>query len=710
MNQEFSADRPISKQIEDKFQRYDFAKRVATTIIDRENEDCIVIGLYGAWGEGKTSLLNFIESELLKNENIICIKFNPWRYSDENSLLIQFFQKLAETLDSKLKTKNEQVGEILKKYGKLLNIDIPFIGNVGEAITNTGDVLDNVDLETLKSRLEKILKDTSSKIVIFIDDIDRLDKSEIHSIFRLVKLTADFSNTTYILSFDEEMVATAIGERFEQGNKKSGQNFLEKIIQVPLKIPSAQPESLKDFCFEIIDATINSNKIQLTNEEIRRFAYQFTTNILIRLDTPRLAVRYGNTLSFSMPLLYREVNIVDLMLIEALKIFYPEYYSFIKSNAELFIGSINQIFEKDSKESKQNLLNDLGQEYTSGQKAGALRLINELFPIQKDTTIHSLTDRNITDEWFKNKRIVSPKYFNKYFSYSVMKGEISDVVFQNFIDELISLDSDKVTQFLKTLLDQSTPDNVIYKLRSIEEDIDWEKSKKISKSISDISEFFPSSQKTFFLSFGAPKGQAAIFVFQLIKKHDNKEEQYQFARELLSGSSKFNFAFDLYEWLQEENGTDQKLFSDENYIELNKILLEKAINESTESSIFEKFPEHANDLFTSWFERDKNSLEKYVKKILDKNPHALLDLIKTYVPTATSTAVIGPYKTDFSEDNYKYFISLFDKFYITKIANKLFSDEELSADEVKWTRRHENKQSDINIVRQFKYWYEKDIE
>jgi hypothetical protein len=77
------------------------------------------------------------------------------------------------------------------------------------------------------------------------------------------------------------------------------------------------------------------------------------------------------------------------------------------------------------------------------------------------------------------------------------------------------------------------------------------------------------------------------------------------------------------------------------------------------------------------------------------------------VPTASSTAVVGPYKSDFSEDNYNYFIKLFDKDYINKIINKIYSVKQLSADEVKWTRRDDNKQNDINILRQFKYWYNK---
>ena len=77
MDKHISSDKPIALQEEDKFQRYNFSQRIAKTIIDRENEDCIVIGIYGAWGEGKTSVINFIETELKQNDEIIVIKFNP---------------------------------------------------------------------------------------------------------------------------------------------------------------------------------------------------------------------------------------------------------------------------------------------------------------------------------------------------------------------------------------------------------------------------------------------------------------------------------------------------------------------------------------------------------------------------------------------------------------------------------------------------------
>lgn len=717
MDKNFSSDKPISDEKDDKFQRYEFAKRIANTIVERENEDCIVIGVYGAWGEGKTSVINFIETELKEKEGIITIKFNPWRYNDENSLLIQFFQKLATVLDANIKTKKEKVGDVLKKYGKLLNIDIPVIGgNIGSSIEGAGEILGEVDVETLKERIGDILKKNKSKIVVFIDDIDRLDKIEIHSVFRLVKLTADFSNTTYILSFDEEMVSAAIGERFGEGNQKAGQNFLEKIIQVPLKIPVAQPEALKQFCFQLIDKAIKSNNISLTEEEVRRFVSEFTSNVLIKLDTPRLAVRYGNTLSFSLPMLVGEVNLVDLMLIEAMKIFYPSHYEFVKSNPEYFIGSYSERFSYGKDNNKINSLKEhlelLGKKLSKKQRSCIQGLLEELFPRLNEVFHNYVTyDGRLTNNWFKQKRIVSPKYFNKYFSYAVIKGEISDIAFQNFLSDVLAQSIDEVANSINTLVEQSSPDNFLQKIRSIEEDFKWEEAVKISKAISVTSDVFPKRDgASFSFGFEVPNAQAAIFIYHLIKTHSVKDEQITLAKELMVEAKHFEFAYELNNWLRSGDTPEQKIFNTEQYEELATIMIERALKESDKQPVFEKFPNHANYIFGSWVKQNKKAVTLYVNDILRKDAKKVINLLQAFTPTGYSTAVIGPYKTDFTKEQYQFFVSIFDKGVIDKAISKVYNKSQLNAEEVRWTHmRSDGTQSDINIVRQFRHWLQEDL-
>src|SRR5258708_7345512 len=75
-----------------------------------------------------------------------------------------------------------------------------------------GDKLSTVELDELKTRVSKILVEAGHRVVVFIDDIDRLDRREIHAILKLIKLSASFQNTAYVLAFDDEMVSASLGE------------------------------------------------------------------------------------------------------------------------------------------------------------------------------------------------------------------------------------------------------------------------------------------------------------------------------------------------------------------------------------------------------------------------------------------------------------------------------------------------------------------
>ena len=249
----------------------------------------------------------------------------------------------------------------------------------GEAAEAVGKAISNVDIEKLKGRIEKLLADNKKRIVIFIDDIDRLEKGEIHAIFRLVKLTGDFAYTTYLLSFDENMVSSAIGERFGTGDQKAGLNFLEKIIQIPIKLPLAQKAALKNYCFKLVEQSLNSSQVVLTDDEAQEFVRKFTSNFLIRLTTPRLAVRYGNTLSFSLPLLKGEVNYVDLLLIEAIRVFYPELYDFVRYQPDYFIGGYgNDVYSHNLNNEKVDKFKKLFDEFTKNYSPDEIAEANTL--------------------------------------------------------------------------------------------------------------------------------------------------------------------------------------------------------------------------------------------------------------------------------------------------------------------------------------------
>jgi predicted KAP-like P-loop ATPase len=712
MNKNFSSDKPISDQALDKFQRYEFAKRIATMIGERENEDCIVIGLYGAWGEGKTSVVNFIEQELKKDEKVVAIKFNAWRYSDEMSLLSQFFGELAKALNASLKHGTEKIGELIGKYGKLINSNIPIVKELTEGAKGAGQLMAEVPIEELRKRIEKILQEGKAKVVVFIDDIDRLEKKEIQAIFRLVKLTGDFSNVTYVLSFDEKMVASALADIYG-GGQNAGRDFLEKIIQVPLTIPQAQPEALQEFCFDLLNKTFDKHQLQLTEQEGKRFVNEFSSNVLLSLDTPRLAVQYSNSLSFSMPLLSGEVNIVDLMLVEAIKIFYPKHYEFIKANPNYFLGSYSQkdIYSGESEKKKaiKKHLDDLSEGLLPSQKDGIFRLLSELFPrLDEAFGNYVHTDANVT-EWFRLKRIVSPQYFKRYFSYSVIKGEVSDVTFDEFLATTPNNSIEQIVMTMNDIIANSSPSNFIQKLRTREDILNWETASKISEAIAKSSTTFPKgNENSFSYGFESVNAQSAIFIYQILKKHGNKEERFEFAKKIMNESDLFQFAYDLNNWCRSGETPDEKIFTDAQYTDLAKLMVERAKNESGEIPIFEKFKDVPTlvYLFAAWAEFDKEGLNNYVSEVLEKTPNKVIELLNSFTPTAYSSGHPSPFKTDFEKERYNWFITIFDKNLVAESIRKCYTEEILSSESVRWLRMWEHDQTDVNIARQFLHWDE----
>lgn len=706
MKYSLSSDKPVENREQDRFQRYNFSKRIADTIVNRENDEGIIIGIYGAWGEGKTSVLNFIQKELGSNDDILTVTLNPWRYNDEETLIKNFLNKIAFILGKELDSKKEKFGEFIEKYGSFGSI-------IGKDISEIGKNLASVDLETLKNRVDEFLKESKSKLVIFVDDIDRLDKNEIYSLFRLVKLTADFSNTTYILSFDEKMVASSIGERFGAGNEKSGQNFLEKIIQVPLQIPQAQFDALKKYCFELVDKAINENELNLSKDEVQRFVSAFSSNILLRLKTPRLAVRYGNSISFAIPLLKGEVNHIDLMLVEAIKIFYPKHYDFIKNNSHYFTSSYsthsnyNSQSVSSKKEELTEHLDNLASDLTKREKEAIFNLLKSLFP-RLDEAFHNTFQHEGEKKWNNEKRIVSTSYFKRYFSYAVIDGELSDVAFDEFMNSLDSMELKDIVTAIKGLIELSSPDTFLFKARTYEEDLDWKSTQNLSLAIAIMGNSFPNNGSFFSFGIGGAQSQAAIFIYNLLKNHVNKEEAFEFSKLLMGEHIPFDFAYEMNNWLRTGETEEEKLFVTAQYVELAKILRERALKDCGDIPLFEKYPEHLAYIFSTWREENAEDFEAYIKNIIDKEPLKVQNFLVALTPTAQSSNHPEPYKSNLTKEEYRYIISLIDKDYIHVTLIENFKDE-LEKDKVQFYDI-DNKQTDINILRQFEHWYSKDKE
>ena len=104
---------------DDVLNRNEFANLLAKSIEDYNHEDSLTIGIMGSWGSGKSSLINLIENNL-KKEKFIVIRFNPWFFSNQDNLYLQFFKLIISNLETK-NIENQKLSQIV---GYLKNLMI----------------------------------------------------------------------------------------------------------------------------------------------------------------------------------------------------------------------------------------------------------------------------------------------------------------------------------------------------------------------------------------------------------------------------------------------------------------------------------------------------------------------------------------------------------------------------------------------------------
>jgi Ni2+-binding GTPase involved in maturation of urease and hydrogenase len=440
---------------DDRFRRAPFAKRIAETLSSLPDENSIAIGIYGPWGDGKTTVLAFIEEELRKNNQIITMYFNPWRFGDEDELLKNFFASLVEQVDQSL----SGVKTFINEWKEVLKV-APYVGGAAAKIVGK---LTFQGLEEFKRKTENILKKAGKRIVVLMDDIDRLETKEIQSVFRLIKLTASFNYVAYVLAFDDKVVSGALQEKYGTASQ-SGQGFLEKIIQIPLHLPKIPATVLLDFCYECLANALSATDLQLTKEQEKSFRDNFA-HVAMQMHTPRQCKRYVNGVTFALGVLKGEVNPVDLLLIEAVRVFNPDLYDIIRSHKDYFVsGTGTSSLDPTTFESE---VRQTGWQGLTTPEGVALReLLQYLFP---DFRRGALQRQKIGlyDPFADDQRISSEHYFDRFFTYSIPAGDIPDAnidallrIANRPIDNIADRPIDKIASQIQNMMDIAAPHGV----------------------------------------------------------------------------------------------------------------------------------------------------------------------------------------------------------------------------------------------------------
>ncbi|PAC29253.1 P-loop NTPase fold protein [Flectobacillus sp. BAB-3569] len=401
--------------------RKSYAKNISKTILKSriDKQESCAIGITSSWGSGKSFFLDEIKKNL-KNNDCIIIDFNPWKNHNSKNLINNFF----DTFNNALSEYNPKLSSQIRQYANQLaeaedNTYTKALDFLFQLVYGKKSVDELYD--TINSTINKIDK----KIIVFIDDLDRLDGNEILEIFKLVRTSSNFENTVFVVAFDKEYILSVLSSQYTDFRA----NFLEKIFIAEFCLP--------DFESEIIYEELEGRLLDALDERYHNlvkeyFTYQedYVNNILKKcIISIRDVVRFPNVFKVNFNHIANQVSFYDILNLELIRYKYPSIHNFIRKNIKNIQDSDKFYFFKIDHVSTKRLWDQ-----DDNLKKLDINLIFALFdnPINRDSVHTPFANKSKDLSLNENSSLGIRSYSNyqTYFTLRLIEKAIDEVEFQ----------------------------------------------------------------------------------------------------------------------------------------------------------------------------------------------------------------------------------------------------------------------------------------
>lgn len=411
-----SADAPLEDPAKDAFGYAPFAQHIARALVGMAPAEGFVISIHGPWGFGKTTLLNFVRYYLAKlpeRQRPVVVAFNPWWFAGSDDLVGHFFRQLTAEFN-KWGDRFKAVGNKLAALGEAVG-EVPIPG-FGIAKMAKGLRSRDRSIHDLRRDVEQLLRDQTQRIIVIVDDIDRLTSDETRQIFRVIKAVANLPNITYVLAYDQGRVATALDEV----SPGSGLAYLEKIVQAPFDLPLPERSDIRKLFLNQLNQVIAAVPDEQFDQV--RWANVFFDGIDHFISSPRAVVRMMNSLRLTYAAADGEVDPIDFIAIETIRVFAPQLYEQLRWNSDLLAGHAN--FRSDGgRAAEAAKLEALLGLVGGDDRAAVSTMLKRLFPRVDAMLGGMFHGAEWESEWRKNHRIASAEVFPVYFRLHVGAGQ-----------------------------------------------------------------------------------------------------------------------------------------------------------------------------------------------------------------------------------------------------------------------------------------------
>lgn len=414
-------DSPSIDKYNDLYSRTAYAGSIAKHVAATTSDVSFAIGIIGDWGSGKSDFMQRVRRVLKDDdqENIIC-EFNPWRANKPDTIVEEFFKTLSKSLapynQSVSSTINDYSGRILKTADET---HFKFI----DTIINSW--FQEEDLQTKYESINESIKATGKRIVVFVDDVDRLTGKEAIEVLRIIRNTANFANTFFIVGIDHGYLVSVLKNTKDFANEEE---YLKKVFQLTITLPAFKKDGfareIKKQLFTRDFDDSDRRKVQSSfaqiagdvDEEVffNTFpTFGFESLLEKMIESVRDLKRFCNSFKIAFNLLKEETEVSDLMVLELIRNKNITVYNSIRNKKLLTLSSTNSSLLSINEDN--------------------WKILSRQIPDSDRPALRHALEFLFTDSEHKNQRkIILPHNFYIYFSYQLF----NQISFKDFNETL----------------------------------------------------------------------------------------------------------------------------------------------------------------------------------------------------------------------------------------------------------------------------------
>ncbi len=304
----FEEDKPITCSEDDELGFVEDVDLLFQSINDRQDSSSFSIGINARWGDGKSSFINLLAEKVITNKDgYILVRFNP-RYANNDSIQASFF----ETFFSELSKFDSRFKRSFNDYLKV--IDVIADNNYLSALLSMTELFNREDE---KEKINQAIKQLGKRVIVIIEDLDRLMKDEIIEVLKLIDGNASFDNLIFISAYDKDSIHSLIS--LDECN-----TYSDKFFTYERTLPLRSPNLMLKFLIEHLIQNQGFSKDE--EDEIRNVVRANSSLFQAYLHNLRDIKRYINLVRPAIKRIYKEIKVRDFLLIELVRYRYPNEY------------------------------------------------------------------------------------------------------------------------------------------------------------------------------------------------------------------------------------------------------------------------------------------------------------------------------------------------------------------------------------------------